>query len=115
MKIYHQSNELVILEKKIDIPTLKDRMDVGGVDDLEYFRSKLNRALLNDADEVWAYNPRNRSFEPIKNRRESGTILMSFLVSKGIHIRPDSAQMITLPLRFRFVDDKDHFLFELKF
>jgi hypothetical protein len=85
--------------------------------DVEYFQHNFIRSIVQNADEVWVYNPQNRSFECVKNRRSgNATTLMSFLVSRGIHIRPDAAALANgKPPMFRFVDEKDHFLFQLKF
>lgn len=113
-KLYYQSKSLIISEM-INGITHSTGQGLDHMSDEAYAQHKMLRGLFQDAMEVWVYNPVNRSFESVKNKNGSATILMSFLVSKGIHIRPDAARMITLPPRFRFVDEKDHFLFQLKF
>jgi len=107
-KIYYQSKSLMIIGHTDDLNKMTD---------IDYFNHKVvSSSILHKAEEVWSYNPQNRSFECVKNRNGKATILMSFLVSKGIHIRPDVAALNNgKPPRFRFEDDKDHFLFQLKF
>ena len=98
------------------VPLLDGGKGISQMTDMEYFKHKLGRSYLQSAHEVWAYNPQNRSFECVKNKNGTSTRLMSFLVSKGIHIRCDVAELNTaMPTRFRFKDEKDHFLFQLKF
>jgi hypothetical protein len=116
-KTYYHSKELMIIGKATPgVPLLNGGKEIGEMTDMEYFAHKVGRGRLQGAHEVWAYNPQNRSFACVKNKSGTATILMSFLVSKGIHIRPDVAELNTaMPIRFRFVDEKDHFLFQLKF
>ncbi len=116
-KIYYQSKQLMIIGKAIPgIPLLDGGKDISQMTDMEYFQHKLGRGYLQSAHEVWAYNPQNRSFECVKNKSGTTTILKTFLADKDIKIRCDVAELNTaMPTRFRFKDEKDHFLFQLKF
>jgi len=117
-KIYYHSDRLMIIGKHVPgVPLLGVGVrDVAEMTDAEYFADKMNRSLLQNAHEVWAYNPQNRSFECVKNKSGTSTMLKTLLESKGINIRCDAAELNTaMPSRFRFEDEKDHFLFQLKF
>ena len=116
-KTYYYSNRLMIIGKATSgVPLLDSGKELEDMTDAEYLAVKMDRSMLQAAHEVWAYNPQNRSFECVKNRSGTTTILKTFLASKGINIRCDAATLNTaMPTRFRFEDDKDHFLFQLKF
>jgi len=114
-KVYHHDKELMIIGKATSGVPLFD-VQLEDMTDAEYFAVKMNRSLLQNAHEVWAYNSDNRSFECVKNKSGTTTRLKTLLTSKGIHIRCDAAELNTaMPSRYRFEDDKDHFLFQLKF
>lgn len=103
---------MIIGKTILGTPLASGGKAVCNMTDVEYFNHKIVRGFLLNAEEVWAYNPQNRSFECFKNRNGKTTMLMSFLISKGIHIRPDATELNNL---FRFESEKDHFLFQLKF
>lgn len=105
-----------MITEQVNGITHSNGQGLAKMSDIEYFQHKMMRNMVQTADEVWVYHSQNRSFESIKNRNGTATILMSFLVSKGIHIRPDVAVLNhDKPTLFRFEDEKDHFLFQLKF
>ncbi len=120
-KIYYQSKSLTIIGKGTHgVQPFAGGENIAKMTDIEYFGYKAkraaNRRFLHNSMEVWAYTPQNRAFECIKNRSGTSTILKAFLAGKDINIRCDAAELNTArPTRFRFEDEKDHFLFQLKF
>ena len=120
-QILHDKDGLVIIVKgmpKDEI--LPGGKSLGDLNDMEYFTLKMNRSFVRDilqmAQEVWAFDNSNRSFESVKNKSGFASLLKSHLANKGINIRCDAATINTgNPVRFRFEDDKDYFLFKLKF
>jgi len=112
MTVYHNSRELIIINHLVPTKYASANLQTriiglvgGGV------------KTIYDAHEIWTYNPATRRFDAYKNK--GGTLpqlLKSFLADKGIHIRPDAASIHDARVTaFRFVDDKDHFLFNLRF
>jgi len=111
MTVYYQTRELIILNHLVptkqagaNLQTRIIRQVGGGV------------KTIYDAHEIWTYNPATRRFDAYKNKSGTTTLLKTFLANKGIHIRPDAASIHDARVTAcRFVDDKDHFLFKLKF
>ena len=116
-KVYYHSQGLMIIGKATPgVPLLSGGEGIGKMTDMQYFAHKMNQSHLRSAHEIWAYTPECRSFECVKNKNGTTTQLKTFLASKGINIRCDAAELNTaMPTRFRFEDEKDHFLFQLKF
>ena len=111
MTVYYHTRELIILNHLVptkqasaNLQTRIIRQVGGGVQ------------TIYDAHEIWTYNPATRRFDAYKNKNCTTTLLKSFLADKGIHIRCDAAKLNNAAAAaYRFVDDKDHFLFKLKF
>ena len=116
-KVYHQSKGLIILERLFLSP------------DDRHFQNRIITAVgggiqtIYEAHEIWFYNAHNKRFEYYKNRSidyastdEANTLLQAYLLSRNIHIQHSAANMTNgLPSWYRFVDDKDLFLFKLSF
>ena len=111
MTVYYQSRELIILNHLVptkqagaNLQTRIIRQVGGGV------------KTIYDAHEIWTYNPATRRFDSYKNKNCTTTLIKTFLADKGIHLRTDAANINTAGVTaYRFVDDKDHFLFKLTF
>ena len=110
IKIYHKSKDLIILEKLPKIgkgltPQQKILFAIGG-----------GIKAVYDAHEIWFYHKHDDRyrFEAYKNKGEG--LLEEFLLSHSINIQCSAAHLSNgLPSWFRFVDNKDQFLFNLKF
>jgi hypothetical protein len=70
---------------------------------------------IYDAHEIWAYNKPTKRFEMYKNKNGSGILLEKFFADKGIKLKCDAADMTAKAISYRFKDEIDYFLFQLKF
>ncbi len=71
--------------------------------------------VIYDAHEIWMYNRATKHFEAYKNRNGVNSLIEEFFASKGITIKCDAADMTAKSISYRFEEEKDHFLFRLKF
>ena len=108
-KIYHFSNKLIIIDKQFK--THKYDTTQG----LLLRRLRAPVQAIYDAHEIWAYNRHTSRFEMYKNKSGIGTLLEKFFASKGINLKCDAADMTAKSISYRFKDEKDYFLFQLKF
>ena len=108
-KIYHFSNQLILMDKVYKM----DKYDTMQKALLRELRGSIK--IIYDAHEIWFYNNQTKAFESYKNKSGTSTILAAYLEDNGINIRCDAAAMTGLPIRMRFLDKKDEFLFNLKF
>jgi hypothetical protein len=110
-KVYHNTPELVIIEKLQPINDLGKNMQDRIIKIING-----TRETIYQAHEIWMYSPSTHKFSSYKNRRGEVSLLTSFLADHGINIRCDVAELnISQPSLYCFVDDKDCFLFNLKF
>lgn len=112
MTIYHKSPELIIARHP------QTTKDTAGTRLQLRLMSMLGGGLLTIAiaDEIWFYDYNVHLFTAYKNRGGTPSLLKSFLADKGINTKPDAISTRTgQPSQHRFVDDKDHFLFNLTF
>lgn len=108
-KIYHFSNKLIILDKMHKV----DKYD--SAQGLILRRLRASVKVMYDAHEIWLYNRHTRRFEMYKNKSGIDTLLKKFFASKGINLKSDAADMTAKSISHRFEEEKDHFLFRLKF
>lgn len=50
-----------------------------------------------------------------KNTSGTGILLEEFFANKGIDVKSDAANMTATSISYRFKEEKDYFLFRLKF
>ena len=111
MTVYHNDGELIIINNIV--PT-KEALGIRRQRRIAKMLGGLQ--TIFDAHEIWTYNPNTARFDAYKNKGGSNILLKAFLASKGIHIRADVASLDTSAITAcRFEDDKDLFLFNLKF
>lgn len=112
MTVYYQSRKLIIVHHLR--PTGED-----GANTIQLrLMSMLGGGLstIYNAHEIWFYDHNVHLFTAYKNRNGTLSLLKSYLADKGINVKPDAISIRTgQPSQHRFVDDKDHFLFNLTF
>jgi hypothetical protein len=65
--------------------------------------------------EVWSYNPTTKRFQAFKNRG-LGQGLVQYLAKMGINVKPSAARISdAAAMELRFAEEKDEFLFKLKY
>ena len=109
-KVYYFSNELIILEKLYP-------QDKGTTLQGQILRALHARGVqvIYDAHEIWFYNDHTKAFEAYKNKSGTSTILAAHLEDNGVNIRADAATLAGQVVLMRFCDEKDEFIFKLKY
>lgn len=108
-KIYHFSTKLIIMDKMCKTDKY------NSVQGLILRRLRASVRVIYDAHEIWLYNSHTSRFEMYKNTSGTGILLEEFFANKGIDVKSDAANMTATSISYRFKEEKDYFLFRLKF
>ena len=108
-KLYHFSNKLIIIDK------LYKNHPSQSVQNLLLQRLKAPRQAIYDAHEIWTYDTETKRFVPYKNRNGCRSLIEEFFAERGISIVCKSSEKFESMRQYRFKDEKNEFLFNLKY